>query len=150
MQIRVLLMALAINLAGPSAADAAGPDGALTDADAQAIRRLIRAQLAAFDRDDAAAAFRLAAPSLQEKYGTPEAYLERIRSGYPPVYRPHSYRFAGLAMTPWGLGQLMQVTSQDGEPVTALHLMERQEDGGWRAAGCLLFRPHETSTIAQA
>jgi hypothetical protein len=114
---------------------------ALEVSDLHDIRSLIEDQIAAFRRNDAAAAWRHVAPALRERFVTPENFLEMVRTGYGPVYSPRSYRFGPIELTPEGLGQWLEVVGPDGERVGALYLMERQPDGSWRSSGCLLTLP---------
>jgi hypothetical protein len=114
---------------------------ALEVSDLHAIRSLIEDQIAAFRRHDAEAAWRYVAPGLQERFVTPENFLEMVRTGYGPVYSPRSYHFGEIVPTPEGLGQWLEVVGPDGERVGALYLLERQPDGSWRSSGCLLTMP---------
>ncbi|MEL6346658.1 MAG: DUF4864 domain-containing protein [Myxococcota bacterium] len=150
MKWRALFMALMLNIAGPAVAERSAPSANLTEADAAAIRQMINDQINAFGRDDADGAFALASPDIQKKFGTAERYMEMVRSGYGPVYRPQRYEFRDLALTPWGIGQLMTVFGPDGQEVMAVYLMERQGDGTWRSDGCLLISPDDEENIPQA
>jgi hypothetical protein len=62
--------------------------GELTAADRVAIRAVIERQLEAFRQEDAAAAFALASPEIQVKYGRPENFMTMVKTFYEPVYRP--------------------------------------------------------------
>jgi Domain of unknown function (DUF4864) len=61
---------------------------AIPAADAQAVRKVIEAQLDAFRRDDAAKAFSYTAPAIREMFGTPESSMAMVKSSYAVVYRP--------------------------------------------------------------
>ena len=61
---------------------------AISPADQAAIRSVIAAQIEAFRRDDSAAAFSFASPTIQRIFGTPDQFMAMVRSGYQPVYRP--------------------------------------------------------------
>lgn len=128
-----LLAALAAGWAGPAAA-AGGP----SKADSAAIRAVIRGQLAAFRRDDAAGAFAYAAPEIQQEFGTPAAFLRMVREGYAPVYRPGEVIFQRLEVADGVWVQPLLVTAQDGRVYMALYQMERQPDGSWRIGGVQL------------
>jgi hypothetical protein len=132
-----LLLFAGPSLAGPQKSD----PPALEVSDLHAIRSLIEDQIAAFRRHDADAAWQYVAPGLQERFVTPENFLEMVRTGYGPVYSPRSYRFGEIVLTPEGLGQWLDVVGPAGERVGALYLLERQPDGSWRSSGCLLTLP---------
>jgi hypothetical protein len=114
---------------------------ALDAADRAAIKRVIDDQIAAFRRDDGAAAFALASPGIQATFGTPEAFMGMVRQGYQPVYRPRQVRFGEVIMRDWGPEQRVFVVGPDGHPYIAVYPMERQADGKWKTNGCSLERP---------
>ncbi|WP_374449383.1 DUF4864 domain-containing protein [Stella sp.] len=124
----------------------AAPASAQSPADRAAIERVIRDQMAAFLADDAGAAFAFAAPSIQAMFGTPENFLAMVRSGYAPVYRPRAVEFAELGLSHGVLVQRVLVTGPDGMPEVAHYMMERQPDGRWRIAGCVLTRSEDRTT----
>jgi hypothetical protein len=108
--------------------------------DATAIRAVIREQLDAFARDDAARAFSLASPGIQARFGTPEAFLEMVRSAYPVVYRPRSVVFDAAVIIEGEVMQPVRMIDTQGAAWIALYPMERQRDGKWRINGCQLGR----------
>ena len=137
---RILIVAIVIGtmavLAGASAQTVA-----VDAADRAAIEGVIRDQIAAFRRDDGAAAFALASPGIQAAFGTPEAFMGMVRQGYQPVYRPSQVRFGEVVMRDWGPEQRVFVVGPDGQPYIAVYPMERQADGSWKTNGCSLERP---------
>jgi len=110
----------------------------LAAADRGAIRAVVEDQLAAFQRDDGTAAFALASPHIREQFGSVENFMEMVRTGYQPVYRPREVAFGDVTITDGRIVQRVLLVGPDGIPVTALYTMERQPDGSWRIAGCTL------------
>lgn len=111
----------------------------LSAADQEDIRVVIRGQLAAFQADDAAKAFSFAAPAIRQQFGNnPQKFLEMVKIGYQPVYRPRSVLFGELKMLSGVMVQEMYIIDQNGRSLVALYTMERQADGNWRIAGCVL------------
>jgi hypothetical protein len=128
----------------PDGAASAG-DGAPTAADGQAIRQVIEGQIAAFRREDGAAAFAYASPGIQSRFGDVETFMDMVRTGYAPVYHPREVEFRRLQVHDGLPIQEVLVVGPDGQPVTALYFMERQPDGSWRISGCTLVKaPDET------
>jgi hypothetical protein len=111
---------------------------AVSPADRTAIQSVIAAQIEAFRHDDGAAAFGFAAPNIQSRFGTPENFLGMVRQGYQPVYRPRSYGFGAITTEDGVLVQRVPLIGPDGEAELALYDMEREPDGTWRIAGCML------------
>jgi len=60
----------------------------VSSADRAAIRDIIQSQVEAFRRDDGDAAFGYASPSIRNMFGTSEIFMDMVRQGYQPVYRP--------------------------------------------------------------
>lgn len=140
---RRLLSCLLVLLAliGPTAAQAPADVSA---ADRAAIRGVIDGQMAAFQRDDSAAAFAFAAPSIQAMFGTPENFLAMVRNGYAAVYRPRAVAFENMIAGDVGQPvQLVRVVGPDGQPVIAAYEMTRLPDGTWRINGCVLLKAPE-------
>ncbi len=133
----VAVVIVAVTLFAGAIAQTAAPDAA----DRAAIQEVIRDQIAAFRRDDGAAAFALASPGIQAAFGTPEAFMGMVRQGYQPVYRPSQVRFGEVVMRDWGPEQRVFVVGPDGQPYIAVYPMERQADGSWKTNGCSLERP---------
>lgn len=110
----------------------------LTPADHTAIRTVIEHQLAAFRQDDAAGAFALASPQIQTKFGTPEIFLNTVKTTYQPVYRPRYVAFKELRLMEGMPTQDVFLIGPDGVSVTALYIMQKQGDGAWKIDGCYL------------
>lgn len=110
----------------------------MTSADQTAIQALIRQQLEAFQRDDAEAAFQFASPAIQAQFGTATNFLEMVRQGYAPVYRPRAVLFSELLTLEGMPAQTVMLMSANQELVEAIYLMQQQPDDSWRIHGCLL------------
>jgi hypothetical protein len=106
--------------------------------DQEAIRTAIEGQMEAFKRDDGAAAFAYASPRIQAIFKDPETFLGMVREDYEPVYRSKVVSFRDLETIEGNLIQPVLVVGPSGVPVTALYIMERQQDGEWRIGGCIL------------
>lgn len=128
---------LLLLLAPPGAAAAADDSAAPGEADRRAIRGVIAAQLDAFRRDDAEAAFALAAPGIQVKFGNAATFLAMVRAAYRPVYRPAEVSFRALDLSGRTPVQEVLVVDSDGAAHLAFYPM-RRADGAWRIAGCVL------------
>ena len=110
---------------------------AISAEDQAAIRDTIQGQIEAFGRDDADAAFGYASPSIQGMFGRSDVFMDMVRQGYRPVYRPKVVDLHGQ------LAQKVHVVGPDGRPVTAVYPMTQLPDGSWRIDGCYLLAPDE-------
>jgi hypothetical protein len=135
---RVLLLAVALAL--PKLAAAEDPLSTLAAPDQAAIHDVIQAQLDAFQHDDGAKAFGYATPTIQQRFGDPETFMQMVKSGYTPVYRPRSVAFEKLVDTQSGPDQILRLVGPDGITYAAHYLMQKQPDGTWMINGCYLTR----------
>ena len=99
-----------------------------------AIESTIQSQIDAFLRDDFAAAFAFASPTIQNIFHTPENFGTMVRNGYPMVWRPGSVRYGDLREIDGALWQEVIVTDDAGRLHALAYRME-QIDGAWRIAG---------------
>lgn len=134
---RLLAFLLALALAWPAAAQE------LSDSDRAAIRDVISQQLEAFRRDDGNAAFSFASPDVQRLFGTAQTFMDMVRKGYRPVYRPRVFDFGNIVEMNGQPTQRVHVVGPDGRRVNALYPMTRLPDGSWRIDGCFLQAPEE-------
>jgi len=125
------------------AATAAAQQPQVSEADQSAIRDVIQGQVDAFRRDDGAAAFGYASPTIQGMFGQSDVFMEMVRQGYRPVYRPKVFDFREIVDMHGQIAQKVHVVGPDGRPVTAIYPMTRLPDGSWRIDGCYLLAPDE-------
>lgn len=123
-----------VALAGSALAQATAVD----EADARSIRSVIEAQIAAFLADDAPRAFSYAAPEIRTQMGTPERFVEMVRTSYPVVYRPASVSFLPTAVVDGTVFQPVQMIDVNGSVWLALYALQRQPDKNWRISGCVV------------
>jgi hypothetical protein len=122
---------------------AVAQDATLTEQDRAQIREIIGKQVEAFRIDDEAAAFGYASPAIQGMFGTADIFMDMVRQGYRPVYRPRVFDFREIVMLNGEPAQKVHVIGPDGRPVTAVYPMTRLPDGSWRINGCFLQAPDE-------
>ena len=125
------------------AGTAAAQEAMLSDSDRAAIRDIIAKQVEAFRRDDGDAAFGLASPMIQGMFGGSNLFMDMVRRGYQPVYRPRAFDFREIVELDGQPTQKVHVIGPDGRPVVAFYPMTRLPDGSWRINGCYLKAPDE-------
>lgn len=130
-----LMLTLAASLVAlPATASAA----LLSEAEENAIQRVIVAQLNAFAEDDADGAFATATPSVREAIGEPGRFLAMVRGAYPMVYRPAVVDFLKPEQDAGQVMQLVQLTDNHDKSWLVVFAMERQDDATWRISGCVV------------
>jgi hypothetical protein len=86
---------------------------------------VIQQQLEAFQRDDAVGAFAFASPAIQAQFGTAELFMQMVKTGYAPVYRPRAVVFADLTIIEGMPAQAVMLMSAAAELVQATYLVQQ-------------------------
>lgn len=107
-------------------------------ADASAFQSIIKNQMNAFAAGDSKTAFSFATRDLQRRFQTPDIFMQMVKQGYQPVYRPKDVKFGALKDTASGPVQEVYVVGPKGANWLALYSFEAQQDGTWRISGCVL------------
>jgi hypothetical protein len=126
----ILLVALLIGLAAPARA---GDDVA-------AAQGIIRAQVDAFGRDDAATAYSYAAPAIRSMFPQADIFIGMVKQRYAPVYRHKSFEFGEAKVSDGRIAQRVHIVDADGEAWEALYTLEQQPDGSVKITGCVLLK----------
>jgi Domain of unknown function (DUF4864) len=110
------------------------------DLTAASSRAIIERQLDAFERDDATAAYALAAPTIKEMFGDADHFMAMVRDHYAPVYRHRSVEFGAFKES--GDEASLEATLVDNDNVvwTALYSFRRLSNGDWLISGCVLAK----------
>jgi len=138
----LLFLAVALTTSvgsGAARAQEGGVPMMLPVPDQRAIRQVIESQIQAFLRDDGAAAFSFATPSIQSQFQSPDVFMQMVRTGYQPVYRPQAVTFKDIVEFNGGPAQRVVVIGPDGVPVLAVYPMRQMPDGVWRIDGCFIL-----------
>jgi hypothetical protein len=130
MRALTLLVALLIGLAAPARA---GDDVA-------AAQGIIRAQVDAFGRDDAATAYSYAAPAIRSMFPQADIFIGMVKQRYAPVYRHKSFEFGEAKVSDGRIAQRVHIVDADGEAWEALYTLEQQPDGSVKITGCVLLK----------
>ena len=104
----------------------------VSDSDRGAIRTIIESQMDAFQRDDGAAAYSYASPTIQGLFPTVEQFMAMVRGGYQPVYRPQSVVFGEVIEAPGGPLQRVFLTGPNGKNWVAIYSL--QQPARWHLA----------------
>ena len=131
MRALLLLAVVLISLAAPARA---------ADDVVAAAQGVIRSQVEAFSRDDAAAAYSYAAPAIQEIFPQAEIFMSMVRNSYAPVYRHKSFDFGEARVSDGTIAQRVHIVDADGIPWEALYTLELQPDGSVKITGCVLLK----------
>ena len=108
--------------------------------DIASAQNIIRSQVEAFDRDDAAAAYAFAAPGIHQMFPHPDIFLSMVRRSYAPVYRHRSFEFGEARASDGKVAQQVHIVDVDGVPWEALYTLEVGPDGSLKITGCVLIK----------
>ncbi len=109
----------------------------LTGTDWQAIRKVIRLQLAALRAGDGERAFSYASPGIQERFGDAATFLALVRGGYAALLEARYSEFVGGAFSDGVAVQPLRLIAPDNTVQVALYTLENYR-GSWRINGCRL------------
>jgi hypothetical protein len=130
MRALVLLTAFLLSLASPArAAD-----------DVAAGQTVIRSQVEALGRDDAATAYSFAAPAIRDMFPQADIFMDMVRQSYAPVYRHKSFEFGEARVSGGQIAQRVHIIDAEGVPWEALYTLEQQPDGSVKIIGCVLLK----------
>jgi hypothetical protein len=130
MRLSALLFAFLVTLGPP----------AVAEDDVATAQTIIRSQVEAFGRDDAAAAYSYAAPGIHEMFPQADAFLGMVQRRYAPVYRHKSFEFGDSHAAEGKIAQAVHIVDSDGVPWEALYTLEQQSDGSIKISGCMLIK----------
>jgi hypothetical protein len=121
--------------------------GALAgDAQVKAAQSTIDAQIKAFLRDDNAAAYNYAAPSIKSIFPTLESFMAMVTGAYQPVQKPRSFSFGEFEEAGSVIVQQVLIVGPDGKDYEAVYTLELQPDGQYRITGVSLRASYSMST----
>ena len=133
MRALVLLAALLLGFAAPvRAAD-----------DVAAAQTIIRSQMEALGRDDAATAYSYAAPAIQNMFPQADIFLGMVQRTYTPIYRHKSFEFGEGRAADGKIAQAVHIVDADGVPWEGLYTLEQEPDGSLKISGCVLLKTGE-------
>ena len=117
---------------------AAPPGEPLPAREWTAIRKVIGDQLAALKAGDGVKAMTYAAPGIREQFGTPDNFMRMVRDGYGALLTARRTQFLEGAVIDEAVVQPLRLVLPDESVLVALYQMQRQPNGQWRIAGCVI------------
>ncbi len=121
---------------------AASSQNTLTAKDEKAARDLVAAQLAAFAADDSIKAFSFASSSIQERFQSPDNFMNMVRAHYPVVYRPATVAYLKPQKDGDSVIMKVEMTDATGKSWMAIYSLQRpsakEKNKTWRIAGCVV------------
>jgi len=136
--IRRIFVALALALLATLAFAQGGAGPSHPAAEWEKIRGVVAAQREALVAGDGERAFAIATPALRRQYGSAAAFMRMVRSGYQALVDARYVEFLEGAVIDGSTIQPLRLVMADGAVLVALYTMERQPDGAWRIAGCVI------------
>jgi Domain of unknown function (DUF4864) len=104
----------------------------------ETIRNVVTSQRQALVAGDGERAFAFATPALRRQYGSAEAFMRMVRRGYQALVDARYVELLEGAVIDGSTIQPLRLVMPDGAVLVALYTMERQRDGSWRIAGCVI------------
>jgi len=107
-------------------------------ADWTQIKAVITAQRNALVRGDGSLAFGYAAPGIRRHFGDVDTFMRMVRQSYAALIDARYTEFLEGAVIGGDVVQPLRLVMNDGTVWVALYGMQRQPDGGWRIASCVI------------
>lgn len=111
---------------------------AASAAELRAMQAVVQAQLDAFKAGDAARAYGFASPAIQQQFGSAERFMAMVLQAYPMLIAPRSLAWRLPEPAPGGAVLPLQLRDAQGRAWLATYQLQRQPDGSWRIAGCIV------------
>jgi hypothetical protein len=108
--------------------------------DTAAAQTVIRSQVEALGRDDAATAYSFAAPAIRDMFPRADIFMDMVRQSYAPVYRHKSFEFGETRVRDGQIAQRVHIVDAEGVPWEALYTLELEPDGSVKISGCVLLK----------
>lgn len=102
------------------------------------IRRVIASQREALVEGDGERAFGFATPALRNHFGSAERFMRMVRESYSALLEARDAAFLEGAVIAGDVVQPLRLVLPDGSVRVALYGMQRQGDGTWRIAACVI------------
>jgi hypothetical protein len=103
--------------------------------DAQSI---ISAQIDAFQHDDGERAYSFAAPMIRMMFPRVDMFMDMVRQGYMPVYRPKQFQFSTFSIEDGVMHQQVDIVDAEGQAWIADYTLGASPDGTLKITGCRL------------
>lgn len=110
----------------------------LSQTEVERIRGSVREQIQAMSARDAAGAYALLTPVIQEYYEDSEAFLNILTSELKPLSNAKTFAFSDVVREDTDALQTVTITDAQGHEWNAQFRLQRQGDGSWAIAGCLV------------
>ncbi len=115
------------------------PTSMAGEAEIKAAKDVIDRQIKAFLADNNAAAYSHAAPSIKQMFPSVDRFMDMVRRGYQPVWKPRTYVFGKSAeIDDRQIMQQVFTTGPDGIRYEAIYTLQLQDDGGYKITGVRL------------
>lgn len=102
------------------------------------IRRVIAEQRDALVGNDGPRAFSYAAPGIRQHFGDVATFMRMVRQSYSALIDARYVEFLEGAVIGGDVVQPLRLVMNDGIVWVAIYGMQRQRDGSWRIASCVI------------
>ncbi len=120
-------------------------ESVVEEADLKAIQLVINGQILAFKSDDHNAAYEFAAPNVRQAFPTVDIFINMVKSGYEPLYRPASYFFGRSMMSEGEVYQELIISDATRQLWQVIYTLSQQQDQSWKVSNVLMYPYQGTS-----
>jgi len=120
-------------------------ESVVAEADLKAIQLVIDGQILAFKSDDYNAAYAFAAPNVKQAFPTVDIFINMVKSGYEPLYRPASYFFGRSMLSEGEVYQELIISDATRQLWQVIYTLNQQQDQSWKVSNVLMYPYQGTS-----
>lgn len=120
-------------------------ESVVAEADLKAIQLVIDGQILAFKSDDHKAAYSFAAPNVKQAFPTVDIFINMVKSGYEPLYRPVSYFFGRSMLSEGEVYQELIISDTTRQLWQVIYTLSQQQDQSWKVSNVLMYPYQGTS-----
>lgn len=107
--------------------------------DALAVQWVIDHQIKAFKSGDHHWAYTFAAPNVKKAFPTVEMFIDMVREGYKPLYRPSSYFFGRSMYLDGEIYQELIVSDSTRQLWQVIYTLRQQFDNSWKVTNVMMY-----------
>jgi len=111
----------------------------VAEADIKSVQFVIDSQITAFKSGDHTSAYSFAAPNVKQAFPSVDTFIDMVRRGYTPLFRPSSYFFGRSMLSEGEFLQELIVTDASRQLWQIIYTLSQQKDQSWKVTNVLMY-----------
>lgn len=136
--LKLALAAMCVLIVGGTSHAAESAQATLAKREWSVIKQVIAAQRDALKKGDSARAYSYATRAIKLQFHDADNFMRMVQASYSPLVDARYVEFLDGAVIDDNVIQPLRLVLPDNTVLVALYTMEKEDDGRWRIAGCVL------------